>query len=43
MVGKVEKLQSTIARIEIGSMNITFKIINDIAKVFGKVIEVKFV
>ena len=40
---KVEKPQSTIARIENGNMNVTFKTMNDIAKAFDKVIEVKFV
>lgn len=40
---KVEKPQSTIARIENGNMNVTFKTMNDIAKAFDKIIEVKFV
>lgn len=40
---KVDKPQSTIARIENGNMNVTFKTMNDIAKAFNKVIEVKFV
>lgn len=40
---KVDKPQSTIARIENGNMNVTFKTMNDIAKEFNKVIEVKFV
>lgn len=40
---KVKKPQSTIARIENGNINVTFKTMNDIAKAFDKVIEVKFV
>lgn len=40
---KVKKPQSTIARIENGNMNVTFKTMNDIAKVFNKEVEVKFV
>jgi DNA-binding XRE family transcriptional regulator len=39
---KVDKPQSTIARIENGNMKVTFKTMNDIAKAFDKVIEVKF-
>ena len=37
---KVEKHQSTIARIENGNLNVTFKTMNEIAKAFDKVIEI---
>ena len=40
---KVDKPQSTIARIENGNMNVTFKTMNDIAKALNKVIDVRFV
>jgi DNA-binding XRE family transcriptional regulator len=40
---KVGKPQSTIARIENGTMNVTFKILNEIAASLGKTVEVRFV
>lgn len=40
---KVNKPQSTIARIENGSINVTFKTMKEIANALGKDIEVRFV
>ena len=40
---KVGKPQSTIARIENGTMNVTFGILNEIAIGLGKELEVRFV
>ena len=39
---KVGKPQSTIARIENGTLNPSFKLLNDIARGIGKKLEVKF-
>jgi DNA-binding XRE family transcriptional regulator len=40
---KVGKPQSTIARIENGTMNVTFGILNEIAVGLGKKLDVRFV
>jgi DNA-binding XRE family transcriptional regulator len=40
---KVGKPQSTIARIENGNMNASFKVLNEIAASLGKKLEIQFV
>ena len=40
---KVGKPQSTIARIESGSMNVSYGILSDIAEGLGKTLEIRFV
>ena len=40
---KVGKPQSTIARIENGTMNVSFRVLNEIAEALGKKLEVRFV
>jgi predicted transcriptional regulator len=40
---KVNKPQSTIARIENGNMNVSYGVLNEIAAKLGKVLEIRFV
>ena len=43
LAAKVGKPQSTIARIENGTMNVSFRVLDEIAVALGKKLEVRFV